>query len=274
MSIQVLTAPSQNVFADLVASAKEDIFLAAPYVKANIASLILDCRQSSAALSLLTAYRLPDFHRRASDVGALKTLLDAKASVRSCQTLHAKVYIFDSARAIVTSANLTTGGLSRNIECGVLLDDRSMVADLRKTFCALFTDKENSWAITGEILETTESILAKVPSERRPKFEMTDRELLALGEEPTTALYDGGIDSIRSTLSGWRLDTFDVAAAIPSPVFQLADIYAKSADLAALHPENRNIEPKIRQQLQLLRDMGLIEFMGNGVYRKLWIDVA
>jgi type II restriction enzyme len=34
-----------------------------------------------------------------------------------------------------------------------------------------------------------------------------------------------------------------------------------------LHPQNRNIEAKIRQQLQMLRDHGLIEFLGNGRYR-------
>ncbi|MFA6309249.1 MAG: hypothetical protein WC677_05850 [Clostridia bacterium] len=31
-----------------------------------------------------------------------------------------------------------------------------------------------------------------------------------------------------------------------------------------------NIEAKIRQQLQLLRDLGLVKFEGNGVYKKLW----
>jgi type II restriction enzyme len=39
------------------------------------------------------------------------------------------------------------------------------------------------------------------------------------------------------------------------------------ATLAKLHPANRNIRPKIRQQLQVLRDMGLVEFLGGGEYR-------
>jgi len=33
------------------------------------------------------------------------------------------------------------------------------------------------------------------------------------------------------------------------------------------------VEAKIRQQLQELRDLGLIEFIDRGVYRKLWKDV-
>ncbi len=33
-----------------------------------------------------------------------------------------------------------------------------------------------------------------------------------------------------------------------------------------MHSENKNIKPKIRQQLQFLRDKGYLEFLGNGVY--------
>lgn len=35
------------------------------------------------------------------------------------------------------------------------------------------------------------------------------------------------------------------------------------------HPRNNNIDAKIRQQLQVLRDEGEIEFLGNGKYRNL-----
>ncbi|HDT15115.1 MAG TPA: hypothetical protein ENN55_02790 [Firmicutes bacterium] len=33
-----------------------------------------------------------------------------------------------------------------------------------------------------------------------------------------------------------------------------------------IHPENRNIKPKIRQQLQFLRDKGYLYFEGKGRY--------
>ncbi|HHD16183.1 MAG TPA: restriction endonuclease, partial [Euryarchaeota archaeon] len=33
------------------------------------------------------------------------------------------------------------------------------------------------------------------------------------------------------------------------------------------HPNNRHIKAKIRQQLQILRDENIIEFIGNGLYR-------
>lgn len=40
-------------------------------------------------------------------------------------------------------------------------------------------------------------------------------------------------------------------------------------ELQLKHIDNHNIEAKIRQQLQVLRDKGFIEFLGNGQYRKL-----
>jgi len=48
--------------------------------------------------------------------------------------------------------------------------------------------------------------------------------------------------------------------------FTLSELYSYREELARLHPKNRNIEAKIRQQLQLLRDRGVIEFLGKGRY--------
>ena len=36
---------------------------------------------------------------------------------------------------------------------------------------------------------------------------------------------------------------------------------------ARLYPANHNVRPKIRQQLQVLRDRGWLEFVGRGRYR-------
>ncbi len=50
-------------------------------------------------------------------------------------------------------------------------------------------------------------------------------------------------------------------------VFTLKDAYSFEARLALIHIRNRHIRPKIRQQLQVLRDLGYLEFMGRGIYR-------
>ena len=40
--------------------------------------------------------------------------------------------------------------------------------------------------------------------------------------------------------------------------------YALEDNLSRLHPANRHVRDKIRQQLQILRDLGLLEFLGGG----------
>ena len=49
--------------------------------------------------------------------------------------------------------------------------------------------------------------------------------------------------------------------------FTLADVYANAGSLAKLHPNNRHVRDKIRQQLQVLRDLGLLTFLGSASYR-------
>jgi len=54
---------------------------------------------------------------------------------------------------------------------------------------------------------------------------------------------------------------------IRKPDFSLGDIYAFEERLGALHKDNLNVRPKIRQQLQVLRDRGMLQFLGGGKYR-------
>ncbi len=70
-------------------------------------------------------------------------------------------------------------------------------------------------------------------------------------------------------LRGWLLDVLNCVNEIKSEIFTLQEIYQYADLLQAKHSLNNNVEPKIRQQLQFLRDKGLIEFVGRGVYRKV-----
>jgi len=58
------------------------------------------------------------------------------------------------------------------------------------------------------------------------------------------------------------------------PEFSLAEVYAVADPLRRAFPNNRHVEAKIRQSLQILRDRGEIAFEGGGRYRKLRAAVA
>ena len=66
---------------------------------------------------------------------------------------------------------------------------------------------------------------------------------------------------------GWTLDTLKVVRTIGKREFTLAEAYAHVGELQALHPSNRHVRDKIRQQLQILRDLGFLQFLGHGTYR-------
>jgi len=75
------------------------------------------------------------------------------------------------------------------------------------------------------------------------------------------------LEKLQAEKRGWTLDVLQVLQSLGKPEFTLADVYAHSTHLAKLHPDNRHVRDKIRQQLQVLRDLGLLSFLGSGEYR-------
>lgn len=68
---------------------------------------------------------------------------------------------------------------------------------------------------------------------------------------------------------GWILDVLNCIQQIEGKHFNLEQMYQFEQKLAIKYPENKHIKEKIRQQLQILRDKGLITFDGRGHYSKL-----
>jgi type II restriction enzyme len=68
------------------------------------------------------------------------------------------------------------------------------------------------------------------------------------------------------TLRGWTLDVLSTVRKLGRDHFSLQELYQLESDLQRLHPRNQNVRPKMRQQLQVLRDLGLVEFTSLGNY--------
>jgi len=65
---------------------------------------------------------------------------------------------------------------------------------------------------------------------------------------------------------GWTLNVLNEVRALGKVKFTLEEVYRREFSLSLLYPNNHHIREKIRQQLQVLRDLGLIHFLGNGRY--------
>jgi type II restriction enzyme len=74
------------------------------------------------------------------------------------------------------------------------------------------------------------------------------------------------LEKIEYQSRGWTLDVLNFVRALRKQEFSLAEVYDASGELQQLHPNNLHVREKIRQQLQRLRDMGLLAFLGHGKY--------
>lgn len=77
------------------------------------------------------------------------------------------------------------------------------------------------------------------------------------------------LQDLSSKRRGWTLDVLTVLRKLDKRQFTIDDAYSFEKTLSQRHPENRHIRPKIRQQLQILRDMGYLQFVSRGQYRWL-----
>jgi type II restriction enzyme len=66
---------------------------------------------------------------------------------------------------------------------------------------------------------------------------------------------------------GWTTLTLSVIRKLGRPQFSLGDLYLREEEFSAFYPSNRHVRAKIRQQLQNLRDLGMLSFEGRGEYR-------
>jgi type II restriction enzyme len=74
-------------------------------------------------------------------------------------------------------------------------------------------------------------------------------------------------DEKKVSAKGWLLDVMRCIDKLGKLEFTISNVYAFENELSKLHPENRHIKDKIRQQLQFLRDKGYLHFVSRGCYR-------
>lgn len=261
----IIKSPWRNLFFELVRATERSIKVTSPFVKENVVNDILGSRHEGVKIDLVTSFKLANFYNGASDLTALDKVIRDTGNVYNVHKLHSKVYLFDDVRAVITSGNLTNGGLLTNYEYGVLIEEPKKVAEVVSDF-GLLCSGDNTGVISLQEIGDATDILAKLPK-REP---LTIPELPNYQPEDTSDIFTGNLDTITNTLDGWKLEVFKCLQEIGSEVFTLANVHVFVPKLQRVFPNNNNIEAKIRQQLQYLRDIGLVEFLGRGVYRKLW----
>lgn len=269
--IEIIKSPWEDVFIGLLKEARTSVYLASPFIKRQTAELIVKNSSPGVDLRYINSFKLSIFHRGASDLEALSILKDGDFREKNVHNLHAKFFIFDDS-AVITSGNLTPGGLRNNLEYGLLVKGEA-VREIKRDYLEIFDGSEYP-EITSDVIRKAGEILASVPKDKQKKIKVDERSLFEeiLNDENIEERFDGGVESIRANLTSWKRDVFDCLLQLDKDVFSIDEVYSFEKKLKDLHPGNRNIQPKIRQQLQYLRDIGLVEFIRPGLYKKLWME--
>lgn len=74
------------------------------------------------------------------------------------------------------------------------------------------------------------------------------------------------LEGLESAARGWAAVALGCIFRIGQRDFTLDDVYRFEQIAARAYPNNRNVRAKLRQQLQVLRDMGIVVFNGRGHY--------
>lgn len=134
----VLQRGWKSHLANLISNARTELLIASPYVTEQGTEFVAENLHASfrgtGHLTFLTDLSPLNVAQGATNPHALRKLeaVISTFSVRHLPRLHAKVYVADGKRAIVTSGNLTAGGLALNYEYGVELANAPLVRTVRQ----------------------------------------------------------------------------------------------------------------------------------------------
>src|SRR5260221_10582100 len=133
----------------------------------------------------------------------------------------------------------------------------------------------------------------EIIQERKPPLAVTARRAgwigcnILLNQIPNSGkifiVRDGNIQSKESVLAqwqktlflrdeaaearGWLIEVMKCVELIGKVEFDLNDVYNFEGRLKSIYPNNMHVKQKIRQQLQVLRNRGYLDFVSRGHYR-------
>lgn len=177
-------------FTSLACSAETDVFICSPFIRTEGINLLIKNLnggfRSGGSLTLLTDLSPGNICRSLVELDAILKLFGVANSVTLWHLphVHAKVYIADAQAAIVTSGNLTAGGLYRNYEYGIETNRPDEVQLIRRDVTAYSrlgvivnqSQLEAYSAIAKELIEAFRAQQAAVAQSRRRHFQRRFRE--------------------------------------------------------------------------------------------------
>ncbi len=182
---------------------------------------------------------------------------------------HPKLYIFgqgDMFTVVTGSSNLTDGGLRNNVEVNVAVTtsaDGEFASDVHEVYTNLKFDDEKFKPDDEYIDMYKELSSIEKAHSSKPIHDKSLGNLQERFREKTESLRKPKPSN--RDLAGWLELVYN---SLPDGEFNTSDIYKYGKEFNKSYPENKNVDEKIRQQLQILGKMGLIKHVKRGFWKK------
>ncbi len=104
--MRLITSPWHKQFDEFLVSTKNSLEIVSPFIKNEQAKIVSQKLDMNTSLSVLTRFNIGHFEVGISDIEAIDTFHQRKAHIISNPSLHAKIYLSDKKRAIITSGKV------------------------------------------------------------------------------------------------------------------------------------------------------------------------
>ncbi|MCX8055260.1 MAG: phospholipase D family protein [Ignavibacteria bacterium] len=239
MQYKFLICPWQNEFIETISKTENELFISSPFVNLKGVKILIDSikEKSKVKITLLTNLTPQNIINESIDPRALLELYKhfAEINISSLSRLHAKVYLIDEKIGIITSANLTSGGLIHNFEYGVLIDNKNTVLNIKE-------DMSNYYSL-GNILD--EQVLKKISDKAKQLYKINKKRNVYLENSTIGKLLKEELETIEFELLKNRIKEGRTINAIFSDT--ILYLLKKKGELRTdeLHPLIQAIHPDI-----------------------------
>lgn len=148
---RVIQTPSIEFLIDMVSVAEQEIIIVSPWIKKSVLQKIINATQGNKNIKWIVLSRgnSKDFLEGFSDIEAFKLMIENPLfELHAIKNIHAKVYIVDGKISLVTSANLTVGGMEISPEMGLATIEKDEIEELKNEIMEWFTRGkllDNEW---------------------------------------------------------------------------------------------------------------------------------
>jgi hypothetical protein len=239
MQYKFLLSPWKNEFINVISKTREKLFVSSPFINVDGVRILSDAVQtkSSIEISLITNLTTQNIVNGITEPAALLELYKqfTQVKISSLGRLHAKVYLIDNKIGIITSANLTRGGLVNNFEYGVLIDDKNIISTIKEDMLKYYS--------LGNILG--KDLLEKISEESNKLHRIRDKTQNIIKDTELARLLKKSADSLDFELLKNRIKEGKTINAIFSDT--ILYILKKKGPLSTseLHPLIQSIHPDI-----------------------------